>query len=229
MRVLAVTHGPAVQPELFGDVVSEEGHALEIWDMRTQGSPPTGFDAVLVFGGDQNVGEELEHPWLHEEYDALTQWVDDGTPLLGVCLGAQTLARALGGEVTKSRTPLAGFYPTTLTEAGAADLVLGVLPRRFEALNANAYEFAWPPRAVALADGPVPQAFRVGENAWAVQFHPEVRRDQVLDWFREEPTPPRPLAELEAELDEKLPAWQELGRRLARAFLRAASVREFAA
>jgi len=222
MRVLAVTHGPAVQPELFGDVVAEEGHALETWDMRTQGAPPRSFDAVLVFGGDQNVGEELEHPWLHTEYEALERWVDDGTPLFTVCLGAQTLARALGANVRKSPTPLAGFYETTLTDEGAADPVLGVLPRRFAALNANAYEFGWPARTVPLAEGPVPQAFRAGERAWAVQFHPEARHGQVLDWFREDPERPRPLDELAAELDEQLPAWQELGRRLARAFLRTA-------
>jgi GMP synthase-like glutamine amidotransferase len=64
----------------------------------------------------------------------------------------------------------------------------------------------------------VPQAYRVGERAWAVQFHPEVRREHVLRWFE---TPRRD--EIAAELDEKLPAWQELGRRLCRAFLAAAS------
>jgi GMP synthase (glutamine-hydrolysing) len=222
MRVLAVTHGPAVQPELFGEVVVDEGHELLLWDMRTQGSPPPDVDAVLVFGGDQNVGEELEHPWLHEEYVALRRYVDSETPLFGVCLGAQTLARAFGAEVSPVQEQLAGFYETALTEAGVADPVLGVLPRQFEALNANGYAFAWPPGAIELAHGPVPQAFRLGERAWAVQFHPEVRRDQVLEWFRDEPTLPRPLDELAAELDEKLPAWQELGRRLARAFLRAA-------
>jgi len=74
-----------------------------------------------------------------------------------------------------------------------------------------------------LADGPVPQAFRIGSRAWAVQFHPEVRRDQVLEWFREETALPRTLDDLERELDEKLPAWQELGRRLAAAFLSAAA------
>jgi GMP synthase-like glutamine amidotransferase len=222
MRVLAVTHGPAVQPELFGDVVVAEGHELSLWDIRTQGAPPSGFDAVLVFGGDQNVGEELRHPWLHDEYAALRSWVEAGTPLFTVCLGAQTLARAFGSEVASIGTPLAGFYETTLTDEGVADAVLGALPRRFEALNANGYAFTWPSEAVRLADGPVPQAYRLGSRAWAVQFHPEVRRDQVLDWFREEASLPRPIEEIEQELDEKLAGWQELGRRLARAFLQVA-------
>jgi len=222
MRVLAVTHGPSVQPELFGEVVTEDGHELDVWDMPSQGTPPSSFDAVLVFGGDQNVGEELAHPWLHDEYESIRRLVDARVPLFAVCLGAQTMARAFGAEVGPIGAQLAGFYETTLTDEGVADPVLGVLPPRFEAFNANGYAFAWPRGAVELANGPVPQAFRIGERAWAVQFHPEVRRDQVLGWFRDEPVLPRPLDELERELDEKLPAWQELGRRLARGFLRAA-------
>ncbi len=222
MRLLAVTHGPAVQPELFGDVAVADGHSLTGWDIRTQGSPPGGFDAVLVFGGDQNVGEELEHPWLHEEYDALRGWVADEVPLFAVCLGAQTLAHALGGTVASLPVQWAGFISTTLTDEGAADPVLGSLPRTFDALNANAYGFTVPPDAATLATASFAQAFRAGRCAWGVQFHPEVRRDQVLEWFREERSPPRPLDELAAELDRGLPAWQELGRRLARAFLAAA-------
>jgi GMP synthase-like glutamine amidotransferase len=222
MRVLAVTHGPSVRPEVFADVIAEDGHELVEWEIGNGGSPPSGFDAVLVFGGDQNVGEEVEHPWLHEEYTALRAWVDDGTPLLAVCLGAQTLAHALGGAVQPLGTQLAGFYSTQLTDEGAADPVLGVLPRRFESFNANAYWFEVPVGTTELATGPVPQAFRAGARAWAVQFHPEIRRDQVLEWFREEPELPRPLEELAAELDEKLPTWQERGRALCRAFLAAA-------
>jgi GMP synthase (glutamine-hydrolysing) len=177
----------------------------------------------MVFGGDQNVGEEVQYPWLHEEYDALRRWVEAGTPVLGVCLGAQTLAHALGATVRPVDTALAGFYETTLTDAGRSDPVLGVLPERFEAFNANGYTFAIPEGAVALAEGPVPQAFRVGDRAWAVQFHPEIRRDHVMRWFAERS--PRPPADIAAELDEKLPAWQQLGRKLCRAFLAAATPR----
>jgi GMP synthase (glutamine-hydrolysing) len=226
MEVLAVTHGLLVRAELLGDVVREAGHELREWDMQTQGTPPTTAEAVLVLGGAQNVGEELEHPWLRDEYEALRGWVDGGTPVLGVCLGAQTLAHALGARVGKLPMALAGFYETTLTEAGEADPVLGVLPQRFEALNANGRTFELPADAVALADGPVRQAFRVGDAAWGVQFHPEVRREQVLEWFRADGRElPRPYEELEREVTEKLPAWQELGRRLGRAFLGAAEAR----
>jgi GMP synthase-like glutamine amidotransferase len=218
MKVLAVIHSDEAGPELFTEVLAEDGHELVVWDIRTQGSPPQDADAVMVFGGDQNVGEEVEHPWLHEEYDALRRWVDGGTPLLGVCLGGQTLAHAFGATVGRAPETLAGFYETTLTDAGAADPVVGVLPRRFEAFNANAYTFEAPPGATPLAEGPVLQAFRIGEKAWAVQFHPEIRRTHVLTWFEDDTTPRTP-DEISAQLDEKLDEWQELGRRLCRAFL----------
>jgi GMP synthase (glutamine-hydrolysing) len=224
MRVLAVTHGPEVGPEIFTDVIAEDGHELVVWDIRKQGAPASSdFDAVIVLGGDQNVGEELEHPWLHEEYDALRRWVDEETPLLGICLGAQTLAHSLGAAVCPVGDTLSGFYVSELTAAGQDDPVLGVLPRCFEAFNANGYRFEIPPGAVELATGPVPQAFRVNGSAWGVQFHPEIRRDQVLRWFAEDETVRRPLAELAEELDEKLPLWQAHGRAICRAFLGAAA------
>jgi GMP synthase-like glutamine amidotransferase len=224
MRVLAVTHGPDVRPEVFADVIVEDGHELVEWDIRSRGAPSSSeLDAVIVLGGDQNVGEELEHPWLHEEYEVLRRWVDEQTPLLGICLGAQTLAHALGAPVEPIGETLSGFYDSSLTEAGVEDPVLGVLPRRFEAFNANGYRFDVPADAVTLATGPVPQAFRVNGSAWGVQFHPEVRRDQVLKWFAGDESLTRPLDDLARELDEKLAAWQEHGRRLCRAFIAAAS------
>jgi GMP synthase-like glutamine amidotransferase len=223
MRVLAVTHGPDVRPEVFADVIAEEGHELVEWDIRLRGAPASSdVDAVIVLGGDQNVGEELEQPWLHEEYDALRRWVDEGTPLLGICLGAQTLAHALGATVRSVGAPLSGFYVSELTDAGRDDAVLGVLPPRFESFNANGYWFEIPPGAVELATGPVPQAYRVNGSAWGVQFHPEIRRDQVLRWFAEDESVTRPLDELAEELDEKLPSWQTHGRAICRAFLAAA-------
>lgn len=221
MRVLSIVHGPTVRSELWGDVVREDGHELVEWDLPAQGRPPAGADAVLVFGGQQNVGEELRHPWLEDEYELLRGWVAEGTPVFGICLGAQTLAHATGGTVGPAPQRLAGFYETSLTAAAADDPVLGVLPERFDALNANGYAFTVPPSGVSLATGPVPQAFRVGDRAWGVQFHPEARREQVLGWWSERDGLPAPLEELDAQLAAKLPRWHELGTRLCRAFLAA--------
>jgi GMP synthase (glutamine-hydrolysing) len=217
MRVLAITHGPDVGPELLGDVVREQGHELVEWDIRSAGAPTVDADAVIVFGGAQNVGEELRFPWLREEYDALRRWLENGTPLLGVCLGAQTLAHAAGARVAPVEDLHAGFLPTRLTPEGEDDPVLGALPAEFDALNANRYGFEVPADGVELARaGGLVQAFRIGDRAWGVQFHPEVRRDQVLRWFREDGvlTP-----ELEASVDAGISRWHALGRKLAEAFL----------
>lgn len=222
MRVLAVVHGDLVGPERFGEVIRAEGHQLREWQIAGGGSPPTA-DAVLVLGGDANVGEEERHPWLRREYELLRGWVDRETPLLGICLGAQTLAHAHGGRVAALHERLAGFVELALTDAGRADPLLGALPPRFPALFANAYGFELPPRAVALATSSgAAQAYRIGPRAWGVQFHPEALTGQVLAWWRAEEGLPLPLPELERALRAGMPAWDVHGRTLCRAFLEAA-------
>ena len=219
--MLALTHGADVQPELFGDVVRDEGHELVEWEIAARGAPVAdGFDAVIVFGGAMNVGEEDDHRWLDAEYELLRGWLAGGMPLLGVCLGAQTMAHASGGAVTELPAPQIGFLEVELTDAGRADPVLGVLPERFPALFGNHYRFGLPAGGVELAraNGNA-QAFRLGANAWGVQFHPESRTGQVLDWWREERTLPKPLDELERDLDAEIGRWHERGRALCLAFL----------
>ena len=221
MRVLSVNHGPTVRSELFGDVIRDDGHDLVEWELPVQGVPSeNGVDAVLVFGGRMNVGEEERYPWLNDEYELLRGWVAEARPLLTVCLGAQALAHATGGRVGRAQQWHAGFYDVGLTPQGEADPILGVLPERFEAFLANAYEFVPGPDATRLAStSNQQQAFRVGERAWGVQFHPEARKEQVLAWWSDGRELARPLPVLSAEMDEKMPAWHELGRKLCRAFL----------
>ena len=224
MRVLAMTHGPLVRSELFGEVTREQGHELVEWELPTQGRPPDGSDAVMVFGGRMNVGEEADNPWLVDEYELLRGWVADEMPLLVVCLGAQTLAHATGGKVSLAPHWQAGSYEVSLTPEGGDDPVLGVMPRQFEAFLANAYEFDPAPSVTRLAaTADQQQAFRVGANAWGVQFHPEAHKEQVLSWWSDGRKLPRHVEELAAEMDEKMPAWHALGAKLCRAFLAAAA------
>ena len=227
MRVLAVTHGALVRPELFGEVIAAEGHELVEWRIESEPRPGPAFDAALVLGGAMNVGEEADHPWLETEYDLLRELVSAETPLFAICLGAQALAHAFAGRVEKLPAQQAGFVETWLSEEGERDPVLGVLPSRFEALVGNGYRFEVPAAGVLLAESEVqPQAYRIGERAWAVQFHPEARRGQVLRWFEEdEESLPAPLAEIERELEAKIDGWHRLGRELCLAFLSAATLR----
>jgi GMP synthase-like glutamine amidotransferase len=227
MRILSVDHGPLVRSELFGEVIAAEGHELVEWEIGAAPQPAGTFDAWIVLGGHQNVGEEEQYPWLQEEYDLLRDLVESETPLFAICLGAQTLSHAFGGAVRKLPGQQAGFAEVWLTEEGARDPVLGVLPPRFEALFGNSYAFDVPGPGIELAASAAhSQAFRIGERAWAVQFHPEARKNNVTRWFEEDErvgTLPRPLLELEEELEAKIGGWHELGRELCLAFLAAAT------
>jgi GMP synthase-like glutamine amidotransferase len=224
LRILAVNHGELVRSELFGVTAREAGHEVVEWEIGAEPHPAGAFDAYFVLGGHMNVGEEDEHPWLEDEYELLRGLVADKAPTFAICLGAQTLAHAFGGRVQRLPEQQAGFIEVELTEAGAADPVLGVLPQRFEALVGNGYGFEVPGIGVELATSAVqPQAYRVGPRAWAVQFHPEANRGQVLRWFElDESVLPRPIAELERELEAKIDGWHRLGRRLCEAFLASA-------
>ena len=210
-------HGPLVRAEIFEDEVRDAGH--ELVEARVEDALPSldGWDALLVFGGHQNVDEEDRHPWLAREDAFLKEALERRLPTLAVCLGAQLLAKAAGAWVGPAEAPERGWTEVELTHAGEHDPVLGALPRRFDAFQLHEYTYAVPEGAVELARSNTnTQAFRLG-NAWAVQFHPEVRREQVERWLVDDDVPER--EEIAASLPVRLPAWQELGTRLCRAFL----------
>ena len=147
----------------------------------------------------------------------LREAVERGQPLMGVCLGGQLLARATGAHVGPAPRPEIGWFDVELTSAGASDPVMGVLPGRFEAFEWHSYAFEVPPGGVLLASSPVcAQAFKVGEAAWGVQFHPEVTLEMLEAWRAgsDGSAPPVPL--------EPVGRWNELGRALANAFFDAA-------
>src|SRR5262245_6116383 len=136
MRVLCLTHEDMGPAGLFADVVRERGDELLEWNV-SRGPPPESperFDALVVFGGSMHVDQEERHPWLPGQHDLVREALDRGRPFLGVCLGAQLIARAMGARVGPAPRPEIGWHKVELTAAGAADPVLGVLPERFDAL-----------------------------------------------------------------------------------------------
>jgi GMP synthase-like glutamine amidotransferase len=224
MRILSLVHGPEVRSELFGDIVRAEGHELDEWsvvDDPAPARPVDEYDAVLVFGGHMNVDEEDEHPWLRDEDELIRTLVARKVPLLGVCLGGQLLAKAAGAHVGPSPESERGFFRVELTDEADGDPLFGSLPHEFDVFSMHEYAFHVPEGAVELARSRVcSQAFRLGDRAWGVQFHPEVRVEQVAEWVREDAQPNGDA--IVAELRERIDEWQAFGAALCRRFLAAA-------
>jgi GMP synthase (glutamine-hydrolysing) len=232
MRVLSVVHeaSPTGGGGLFERVVVERGDRLDRWVATNGEAAPTDpreWDVIMVFGGAMHPDQDAEHPWLGDETAFITQTLEQGVPLLGVCLGSQLIARAAGAPVGPAEAPEVGWFLVELNSDGATDAVLRVLPPRIVAFQWHYYTFGLPEGAVQLASSPAArQAYRLGDRTWGIQFHAEVERPMLEAWFRggrEELG--KPVAELWAETDRNLETWNAQGRALCEAFLaRAAEV-----
>lgn len=221
MRVLALTHGPSVGPGVFADAIGDGGHELVEWQVPVDGVPTDAADAVIVLGGAMHPDEEEQHGWLCPELEYLRELLDRGTPLFGVCLGSQLIARAAGATVFRSSEPEVGWLPVELTDAAAGDPVAASLPERFDAFQWHHYTHDLPAGAVELARSRVcTQAFRLG-SAWGVQFHPEVRAAQVEAWLTEDPDDVADPQGLRMATRARIEDWNDLGRGLCAAFLAA--------
>jgi GMP synthase (glutamine-hydrolysing) len=229
MDVLAVIHGERVRAGVFGDVVGERGHRLEEWSLAWDTPLPRPLDsygAVLVFGGAIHADQDDHHPWLREENVFLQRLLHGGTPVLGVCLGAQLLAKASGAAVFSAETPEIGWYDVELTDAARDDVVFARLPERFRAFEWHYYTYDIPAGAQELARSRgCTQAFRLGENAWAIQFHAEVTLAQVRDWIErgvDDEERLRLPSDFLAETEARIADWNQLGRDLCGEFVAAA-------
>ncbi|MEZ5382384.1 MAG: type 1 glutamine amidotransferase [Microthrixaceae bacterium] len=140
-----------------------------------------GIDGVIILGGSMGAYEERAHPWMSDEKAWAAAAVGADVPVLGICLGSQLLADALGGRAYRSeRTLEAGVLPLHLTEAGAADPVLSQAGDRVFAMHGDTFDL--PPGATLLAHtDDYLASFRVG-SALAVQFHPETPADGAIGW-----------------------------------------------
>jgi GMP synthase (glutamine-hydrolysing) len=227
MEIVALVHGDGGGPSLFRGVLEGLGATVTDVLLHRGEKPkrgPQAYDAVMSFGGTMHPHEHEAHPWLGAEIAYLEDALAAGVPTLGVCLGAQLLARAAGGEVVPLAEKEIGWVPVELTHAAAGDLLFSALPRRFRSFQWHEYAAGVPPGAVELARNEIcPQAFRLGDAAWGVQFHPEVRLEQLVRWIRayeEPPVPPEPYI---AAARNHIGEWNDIGRTLCERFFMAAS------
>lgn len=230
MRALAIVHQRDAGAGVFADEMRERGVELDEWLLTKRGTGPpreiADYDAVLTFGGAMHADQEDRHPWLRFEKDFLEALLDDGMPILAVCLGCQLLAEAAGGLARRAREPEIGWLEVEITDEGAADPVIGPLAPSFTGFQWHSYEAVPPQGAAILARSPVcAQAYRIGERAWGIQFHAEVTAADLAHWiddYRSDGDAVRigidPQA-LRAETEGKIADWNRLGRELCGRFL----------
>lgn len=226
MRVLSVTHGPSVPGGVFDEVAEAAGHDLERWVVQLGGAPqpPSSYGAVMVFGGSMHPDQDDRFDWLEREEAFLRRALEEDVPVVGVCLGAQMLARAAGARVRRASAPEIGWHDVELTPAGRNDAVLGVLPERVEAFQWHSYTFEVPNGGTELARSAICiQAFRAAPRAWGIQFHAEVTLSMLQTWIAEESDElPVSTEEFVGEAEARIEGWNEHGRRLCAAFLETA-------
>ncbi len=143
------------------------------------------YDGLIVLGGPMGVYQTELHPHLHAEIALVTQAIAQEKPVLGICLGAQIIAHALGASVTPLPVQEIGWYEVTVTDAGRSDPMLAELSPHEPIFQWHGDGFELPDGAVQLARSALcpQQAFRYGPRVYALQFHLEVDADMVERWL----------------------------------------------
>ncbi len=185
-QILVIVHQKTSSSGAIGHVLREMGYHLDIRCPAAGGRLPADLshhEGVIIFGGFMSANDEEQYDFVRQELDWIPVALDSQKPFLGVCLGAQMLAKVLGGRVTKHSQGMAeiGFFP--IAPAPGQDVPL---------FQHSRYVYHWhregialPASAVLLATGDTfpTQAFRWGDRAYGVQFHPEMNHELMLTWL----------------------------------------------
>ena len=190
-EVLILKHVASEGAGTLFDFLKEKNIPVREVDLYENAVLPERVDAlkaVILMGGPMNVYEEDRYLFLKRENEFIKKLLRKNVPCLGVCLGAQLIAKALGGKVYKAKEAEIGWMDITLTEDATKDRLFSVLKSpRLRVLQWHEDTFEMPKTAVRLASSPaVPnQAFRYKKNVYAFQFHVEVNRAMLKDWFKD--------------------------------------------
>ncbi len=187
-KVLVFQHVPFEPLGTLDPLLKEHGFRIRYVNFsRDPGQRPRldGYDALIVLGGPMNVDETGAYPNLATEVELIREALERGRHVLGICLGAQLLAKALGGAVVANGDHEIGWHEVRVTAEGAADPVLSALDAPSPLFHWHGDRFELPPGASHLAESDLcgNQAFRHGDLALGLQFHLEVDQPLIERWL----------------------------------------------
>ena len=185
---LIIRHTPYEGIAGFREPIEAAGYALDRVDVGDPGFATIDFlspDLLVLMGGPMGVYERAAHPWIDCEIVRLAERIACGLPTLGVCLGAQMIAAAMGAEVRKGPGPEIGFGPVTLNAAGADSPLRHVAEVPVLHWHGDTFDLPEGVELLASTAAYPHQAFRRGRNLLALQFHAEMGEDPRFDAWLE--------------------------------------------
>ena len=231
VNVLVIKHVDIEGPGLIEDCLRQEKIPYQILSLESGLHLPKldNLTHIVILGGPMNVYEEDRYPFLRIEDFFIKEAIQRGKSILGICLGAQLIAKALGAKVFKASAKEIGWHDVSLTRIGSIDPFFSQLPKRFSAFQWHEDIFEIPHSAILIATSSlVPyQAFRYGDNAYGLQFHLEVTQEMIREWMEtyegefEGPQPPL-LSKLKilADTEVKIEPYKQMGTKFLKSFFR---------
>jgi GMP synthase (glutamine-hydrolysing) len=199
MSVLILKNVPSEGPGTIEDFLLDTGIPYRIVEMSQEDLPPAGTaDTLVILGGYMSVNEADIYPHITKEIELVKSFIGQGKKVFGICLGAQIMAKALGARVYVGPQKEIGWYDIELLEDGLRDALVTRLARysdagdfwkKFKVFHWHGETFDLPAGAGRIARSALypNQAFRYGANAYAFQFHIEVRKETIFEWMKNEP------------------------------------------
>ncbi len=187
--ILVIEHVPHERLGTLEAGLTKSGCLLRHFGVYDAGAPWPRLDdvqGIIAMGGPMSVYEQAAYPWIAKEFTLLRGALKRRLPILGVCLGGQMLAAALGAKVTQASQKEIGWYPLMREPGADGDPLFAPFGQTETVFQWHGDTFALPKGAVRLASSPLcqEQGFRMGDQAWGLQFHVEVTEAMIRAWMR---------------------------------------------